>query len=301
MNKVFFGNEGLTSTSGAYYCNIAQEIIQARKEKLNELKFFEVSITSIDSELYKVISKGTQDISFIKEYLEDIAEMNSFCAWVREAIKEKEEALSEIDNKNMEDWALENNIQLPIAPDVYTRISKVNENYVIDTWDVDKRNTYLRLEAYASAYGKYIHPNGPISTARKEAHIADANPCYKEGTGKDTIIYNQDLSVPIEVIDAMFMELQSIYRSYEKELNFMKAKLQEEVNARNIAIEAKNKEIIANYTKEYEKYSSALESLRSDFNSWKTSEREKISNLKIILPQNLIKTFDKIKWQENLQ
>ena len=189
MNTVFFGNEGLTSTSGAYYCNIAQEIIQSKIEKLNNAKFYEVTIASIGSQTYQLMSKGVTSLSFINKFLQEIAKMNSFCAWVREAIKEKDNALSEIASKDIEDWAIENNIKLPVAPDPVIKIHSIDESYIINTWDADKRNKYFKLEAFASTYGKYIHPNGALSNAKKEAYIAESNPCYKEGSGRDTVIY----------------------------------------------------------------------------------------------------------------
>ena len=42
-NKVFFareGEQGLTSTSGSYYANVAQEMIQAATERLNSVRFY---------------------------------------------------------------------------------------------------------------------------------------------------------------------------------------------------------------------------------------------------------------------
>ena len=40
MNNVFFGQDGLTSTSANYYANIAKELQEAAAERLNNLRFF---------------------------------------------------------------------------------------------------------------------------------------------------------------------------------------------------------------------------------------------------------------------
>lgn len=45
--SVFFGNEGLTSTSANYYANVAQEMIQAATERLNSVRFYQVFVASI--------------------------------------------------------------------------------------------------------------------------------------------------------------------------------------------------------------------------------------------------------------
>ena len=89
--SIFFGKEGLTSTSANYYANVAQEMIQAATERLNGVKFYQVSVASIGGGEKQLMTVGQTSLDFIKDDLEKSAEMNSFCAWVREAIKKKEE------------------------------------------------------------------------------------------------------------------------------------------------------------------------------------------------------------------
>lgn len=105
--SVFFGNEGLTSTSANYYANIAQEMIQAATERLNGVKFYQVSVASIGGGEKQLMTVGQTSIGFIKNDLEKCAEMNSFCAWVREAIKKKEEMISYLAATSIEKWAKE--------------------------------------------------------------------------------------------------------------------------------------------------------------------------------------------------
>lgn len=45
--SVFFGNEGLTSTSANYYANVAQEMIQAATERLNSVTRSSTLISSL--------------------------------------------------------------------------------------------------------------------------------------------------------------------------------------------------------------------------------------------------------------
>lgn len=297
-NKVFFTREqGLTSTSGSYYCNVAQEMIQAATERLNSVKFYQVSVASIGGGEKQLMTVGQTSLDFIKGDLEKSAEMNSFCAWVREAVKKKEELISDITNYSFEDWAKENNIEIPETPSHPDSFIKADEEEVIDSWDVNKRNKYLRLEAFASTYGKYIHPKGAFSIARKDAHAAKNCPIYKEGTGRDLILYYQDPTIKIEDIDAMFMSLQDTYRSYEKELNAMKAELKETINKLDMVREQEYQDKISEFRANYERYNSKMKEIRSQFNNWKTSEQERISQLKIALPTNLLRIFEEIKKQ----
>ncbi len=295
--SVFFGNEGLTSTSANYYANVAQEMIQAATERLNSVKFYQVSVASIGGGEKQLMTVGQTSLDFIKDDLEKSAEMNSFCAWVREAIKKKEELISYTTACSIEKWARENNVEIPEQPQYPDSPIKADEKEVMDSWDANKRNKYLRLEAFASTYGKYIHPKGAFSKARKEVHAAENCPIYKEGSGRDLILYYQDPTIEVEKVDNMFMSLQDTYRSYEKELNALKAELKEEVNKLSNTQEQEYREKMAEFKAKYDKYTSELGELRSRFNSWKTSEMERISKLKIALPKNLLDIFEEIRRQ----
>ena len=294
---VFFGNEGLTSTSANYYANVAQEMIQAATERLNSVRFYQVFVASIGGGEKQLMTVGQTSLDFIKDDLEKSAEMNSFCAWVREAIKKKEELISYTTACSIEKWARENNVEIPEQPQYPDSPIKADEKEVMDSWDANKRNKYLRLEAFASTYGKYIHPKGAFSKARKEVHAAENCPIYKEGSGRDLILYYQDPTIEVEKVDNMFMSLQDTYRSYEKELNALKAELKEEVNKLSNTQEQEYREKMAEFKAKYDKYTSELGELRSRFNSWKTSEMERISKLKIALPKNLLDIFEEIRRQ----
>lgn len=295
--SVFFGNEGLTSTSANYYANVAQEMIQAATERLNSVKFYQVFVASIGGGEKQLMTVGQTAMGFIEKDLEKSAEMNSFCAWVREAIKKKEEMISSVSACSIEKWARENGVEIPEEPDYPSSACRAEEKDVVDSWDVNKRNKYLRLEAFASTYGKYIHPKGAFSKARKDVHAAKNCPIYKEGSGRDLILYYQDPTVDPERVDSMFMSLQDKYRSYEKELNSLKAEIKETVNKIDMTREREYREKMAEFKAKYDKYTSELGELRSRFNSWKTSEMERISKLKIALPKNLLDIFEEIRRQ----
>ncbi len=295
--SVFFGNEGLTSTNANYYCNIAQEAIKSSLERLNSVRFYETSVASIEGNNSKLMSTGLSSMDFIQNDLENIANMNSFCAWVREAIKTKDNLISLVDYTSLPYWAEVNNITVPELPERPGKPSMKEEKDIVDSWDRNKRNRYLRLEAFASTYGKYIHPNGAFSRARKDAHYAVNNPISKEGTGRDLILYYQTPTLDVEKVDDMFMQLQDIYRSYEKELNSMKAEIKECLNNENRSIEEKYQSELAKFKADYDNYTSEMSRLESLLNQWKISERDRLSKLKIVLPNNLLGIFEEIKKQ----
>lgn len=295
MNNVYFSNEGMTSTTANFYANIAKELQNAATERLNSVKFFKTSVAVIGSNEKQLMEAGNQDLEFIPNDLKTLAEMNAFCAWVREAIKEKELQITTIQRGSLESWAKAMGIEIPTMPE-YPKDPKLSSEIdVINSWDINKRNKYLRLEAFAATLGKYIHPDGAYSRARKKAHTAINNPITKEGTGRDMILYYTEPSVNIDDVDSMFMELQDQYRRYEQELNQMKAEIKDTVN--NLTREAYDA-----HAKEQDKYNelarvynSAWNELRTKYTTWRTNELERISKLKITIPDALKATFNKIK------
>ena len=291
MNNVYFSNEGLTSTTANYYANIAKELQMAASERLNNVQMYNTSVAVIGSREKQLMSAGLRDLTFITLDLPHLASLNAFCAWVREAIKEKEEQSKDVRQLTIEHWAERMGIKLPEWPSHPTDPAVITEQDVMNTWDINKRNKYLRLEAFAATYGKYIHPDGAFSKARKRAHEVVNKPITKEGVGRDMVLYYSDLTVDPQVIDSTFMSLQDQYRSYEKELNQMKAELKESVNDLTRKAYEKYQLDVAHWKEQQKLYSSELGKLQSEWVKWRTDELERISQLKITIPDALKDIF----------
>ena len=291
MNNVYFSNEGLTSTTANYYANIAKELQMAASERLNNVQMYNTSVAVIGSREKQLMSAGLRDLTFITLDLPHLASLNAFCAWVREAIKEKEEQSKDVRQLTIEHWAERMGIKLPEWPSHPTDPAVITEQDVMNTWDINKRNKYLRLEAFAATYGKYIHPDGAFSKARKRAHEVVNKPITKEGVGRDMVLYYSNLTVDPQVIDSTFMSLQDQYRSYEKELNQMKAELKESVNDLTRKAYEKYQLDVAHWKEQQKLYSSELGKLQSEWVKWRTDELERISQLKITIPDALKDIF----------
>lgn len=298
MNNVYFGPSGITSTEGNHLANIAKEMIKCTEKKLYGVKFYQTSISAIGSSARQLMSQGSSDISFIDDALREIAEANSFCAWVREAIKEKEDQQLAVSRKDINEWLKEQGIEIkeePVYPDSYDNIT---ERDIINTWDINKRNKYLKLEAYASTIGNYIHPGKAVKNyndARIAMHNAINNPITKEGSGRDTILYYVETTVEPDVVDAQFLKMQDMHRNYEKELNAMKAELKETVNNINQQKCDEYQVKIDAYYADHREYNAWRNEMRNKLNKWKVSETERLSKLKIVVPKDLKDIFQKVK------
>ena len=295
MNSVFFGQEGMTSTSANYYANIAKELQEAAAERLNNLRFFNTSVAVIGSDNKQLMQAGNTNLNSIEEDLQMQSSMFTFCAWVREAIKVKEEMQRNVQKLEIEAWAEEQDIELPIQPKYPVSIEDPSINDVIDSWDINKRTRYLKLDTFAAHYGKLIHPKGAYSNARKEAHTAVNQPIIKEGTGRDMVLYYREPSVDINEVDSKFLELQDKYRQYEKELNQMKAEIQDTINELTRRAYEEYQAKVDEWKELNKAYNSVWVELRAKYNTWKTNELERISKLKITIPDNLKTTFKVIR------
>lgn len=295
MTNVYFNEKGITSTEGNHLCNIAKELQQAAINRLNSVKFFETTISVIGSNEKQLMSKGNESLDFIEEDLQLVASLNAFCAWVREAIKEKERQQDNIRKLIFDEWAEQLFVELPTSPKHPSKPLVVSEQSVLDSWDINKRNKYLELEAFASTIGKYIHPNGEYSCAREKAHNAINKPISKEGSGRDTVLYHTTPSINIEDVDNLYMFLQSKHREYEKQLNMMKAEIKESVTKLTVENNQHYENLLEIYRKEYSDYNSKLLELRSQYNTWITKTLENISKYKIAIPNNLKETFNLLK------
>ena len=301
MNNVYFAKEGeagMTSTTGSHYANIAKEMIKSTEKKLYGVKFYQTSISAIGSSERQLMSQGSSDISFIDDALREIAEANSFCAWVREAIKEKEAQQLAVNRKDLYEWMKEQGIETREEPEYPDSERDVTEQDIINTWDINKLNKYYRLGAFASAIGNYIHPGKAVrnyNDARVDLHKVVNTPINVEGSGRDTILHYHEPTITPDVVDAQFLKMQDMHRSYEKELNAMKAELKEIVNNTNQQRYDEYQVKIDAYYAEHREYKAWQNEMRNKLNKWKVSETERLSKLKIVIPKDLKDIFQKVK------
>ena len=117
MNNVFFKNGFLTSTEAQNICNVANEVIAGLTDSLNTVQFYNTTITSIvssDNEIHAGI--GNRSVSWIKDEIVTIGQYNSLIAWLKEAIKNKEEALEKLSDIRIQDWSEYKDYPTPKSP-----------------------------------------------------------------------------------------------------------------------------------------------------------------------------------------
>lgn len=276
-DKIFFGESGLTTTSANHIANIAKEKYQLLLKQLETITLYNTNIGLIGSEKQPV-SYGVETLSNVKPSLETIAQLKSLIAWLREAIKAKERLFEDVKSEN---FGLVAPVR-PICENVMT------EDEYVATWSIKKRNRYYFLETMCATIGIYIHPNGAFAKAREEYMNILTNRLKVVGQGRDTTIYEYVPSIDSEEVENTFMALQSEYRTYQAELNSLKYEIEEAIRSDNLAKSNK-------YSSEMQNYEASLENYNAEIKTLRLKENERISNLKIIIPDSLQKIYQEVK------
>lgn len=276
--NIYFGKSGLTSTSASYLANLAQEQIKSDETWFNQLRFFGETMTLLSTGVECQSAIPTiKDLSIIDTTIKRDANLYWFIAYVKEAIKAKEQAVNGL--PDFSEWAHDKLEPSPDSP------NSVSEEDIIAEFDSSKLAKYLRLQQFAALYGKLIHNRGDIASARKIAYTVANNPTHVENLATDVVIKKNELAFSLDEIDEVFNQLQSTRREYDKELNKMKFEILEEVNRRN-------QELGFQYREAYSAWKDKRIKLQSEYRSWYTQKVEEIQTTwKIVIPEELQSTL----------
>ena len=288
---VFFKKEGeegvaLTSTSANHIANLAKEYIQGVETQLNNVCFFNVEVALVGSTSKNIIQTGrtSEVLAKLQSMLEGVAQAKSLIAWLREGIKAKENLMKDLQNIGLEDWCKENGLAYPEAP---KRGHVLTETEYYASLPIKERNRFYQLETEAAVLGKYIHPDGHLSDARKELKDKLQHPLEVDGKGRDALIYIYTPTVFIVEVDNVFFELQKKHREIQAQLNAMKYSCEQAIN------ESINK-VNTEYMAASQKYQAELEGVLGAFKTWKDEKSQEYSKLKIVIPNSLLGIYNTI-------
>lgn len=288
INAVFLSDVGITSTSANHLANIAQETIVGHEAQLTLVNFVSTTLDIVGSEAHsgKLIAQGyTRDkVQQIPQLLGEMAEMNAFCAWVREAIKAKEREQQAVLETTFEEWSKLEGHTIP----EYPYHEEVGEEEALAELNIKERNRYLRLEALAATIGKFIHSGRELSKAREQLKAAINKPYATQGEGASTLIYHHSPSVDEAEVEQLFFSLQQQHREQERELNQMKWSIKQRLSELRL-------ERIAELREAQTAVTERIQQLQADYNRWQTKEHTRISKLKIAIPEELRPTLERLE------
>ena len=294
--SVFFakeGEKGLNETSASHLCALASQVKARYESVLKNVGFIDSFIDVVGSDASpKQTNIGMKSIKEIDEAIKEIGKMNAFISWFAEARELLEKIRKKVDGTTIYSWMEASGIEKPEKPELTSdEVMNSTLDDIIAELSVKDRQMYLALEAKASVYGKFIHPDQPMDKARNRMHEVVSKPYVSDGRGRDTIIYHHVPSIDTNIVDEEFNKLQAEYRKIEQQLNHMKSDLRKKLNIRNTEENNERNLRLRKYKEERAAYDNKMRELTLQFNQWVLDENTKISKIKFIIPDNLKETY----------
>ena len=295
-NSVFFakeGEKGLNETSASHLCALASQVKAHHESVLKNVSFVDSFIDVVGSDASpKQTNTGMKSIEEIDTAINMISKMNAFISWFAEARELLEKIRKKVDGTTIYSWMEASGIEKPEKPELTSdEVESSTLNDIINELSIKDRQMYLALEAKASVYGKFIHPDQPMDKARNRMHEIVSKPYVSDGRGRDTIIYHHVPSIDTNLVDAEFNKLQAEYRKIEQQLNHMKYDLRKKLSIRNTEENNERNLRLQKYREELAAYNNRMHELTLQHNQWMLDENTKISKIKFVIPDNLKETY----------
>lgn len=299
FNDIYFTTEeGMTSTSAQHVSAMANVMVQDIKQHIMGLRLYKKSIRVIgDAEV--TVETVNNTLPEIAESVKRICKANALIAWLREAVKEREQAQKYVSDMSLDDWMKKQGIEKPVSPEPpqMPRINFQDYKTILDTGlSVKEYNRFVELNSALAVYGEMIHEKGLLTRQKSELARIMQNPTEVKESGRDTIIttYKVDVNISAD-IDNLYTELQSEYRKLQAEKNGIEAKFS------NLAMDyqtRKNDEwkaAKAQYDRDLQKVNSELVGIQTQMKEWKKQRLEELAALKIIIPDALKPLYKELK------
>ena len=295
-NDIYFGEEGMTSTSAQHVSAMANVMVQDIKQHIMGLRLYQKSIRVIgDAEV--TVETVNNTLPEIAESVKRICKANALIAWLREAVKEREQAQKYVSDMSLDDWMKKQGIEKPVSPEPpqMPRINFQDYKTILDTGlSVKEYNRFVELNSALAVYGEMIHEKGLLTRQKSELARIMQNPTEVKESGRDTIITRYEAD-DAAVIDEVYTELQARYRKLQAEKNGIEAKFS------NLAMDyqtRKNDEwkaAKAQYDRDLQKVNSELVGIQTQMKDWKKQRLEELAALKIIIPDALKPLYKELK------
>ena len=290
FNDIYFGEEGMTSTSAQHVSAMANVMVQDIKQHIMRLRLYEKSIRVIGDVECKV-EEVNNTLPEISEGVKQICKANALIAWLREAVKEREKAQQYVQDMTLDKWMELEGIEKPTSPQppMMPKINFQDYNTILETGlTVKEYNRFVELNSALAVYGEMIHDKGLLTRQKNELARIMQNPTEVKESGRDTIIttYKVDVNIGVD-LDKLYTELQSEYRKLQAEKNGIEAKFSNMAMAYQTRKIEEWKAAKSQYDRDLTRVNSELVGIQTRMQEWKKQRLEELAALKIIIPNDL--------------
>lgn len=299
FNDVYFTKEeGLTSTSAQHISAMANVMVQDIKQRILGLRLYDKSIRVI-GDVECVVETVNNTLPEIADGVKQICKANALIAWLREAVKEREQAQQYISDMSIDKWMELQGIEKPSCPPT-PPVPKINfQDYktILDTGlTIKEYNRFLELNSALAVYGEIIHERGLLTRQKSELARIRQNPTDVKDSGRDTIIttYMIDENAAVEM-DELYTKLQAEYRSMQAEKNGIESKYSDLAMKYQMKKMEEWKLEKDYYDRSFMIMNSKLMDIQTQMKEWKKKRLDELAALKIIIPDALKPIYKKLK------
>lgn len=296
FNDIYFGDKGLTSTSANHVSAMAGVMVNDLKEHIRGLRLYRKYIRVI-GENETLIEDRNDLMGEMIDTADRISKANSLIAWLREAIKEREAAMNNINSTTIQDFAKLNEIEMPERPTI-PREPTVNFNDLKTMLDagltVKEYNRALELNSSLAVLGEFVHERGLLTKHKQELQHIAKNPIEVKESGRDTIITRYEADDP-NVIDAVYTEMQSKYRKLQAEKNGIDNKWTNMAAEYQVKKRAEYQAALETWKSECAAWDLAYADTKNKWMAWKKEMCDYIAGLKIIIPNDLVNLYTELR------
>lgn len=271
--RIFLGENGVTSTSANHIANMAKELNLEVDSMIKGLSFIDEHVLDASESAKDVILKSgcsEEKLNELMKKLDETCEKMAIIAWLREGIAAKNKLLRNIESFSFNDYLNMKGISVQMPP-----IPSQKETY--DFYDETEKLNELQWNSYASVYGKIVHPDGAFSEARKEMYSAIQSPNDLKEISGNVYVVKKETTVPCETVEKMFFACQDKNREYNKKINSLRYSKEE-------AAKNEYNERYSEYTLEASKMRELHNTLMEEYLAYIKEEKSRISKLKIKIP-----------------
>lgn len=277
--KNILSKNGLTSSEANHITNVTKELV-----KDLEIGKFPLSTASVvqDNGKELPLDENVKNENWIVD-IQRAGELFALSAWLKTAIKYKENLLDTIDRARfipeVEEPELE---KAPSTP-------KTDFEDYLNQLNTKDRAEYLSAEAKAAHIGKFIHNFDAIRQASE--NFSPTSFMRLNGSGETVTVVAERLYSKQELSDGFFT-LQKEHRAAEQVVNLYKSRHKE---WQKETLQDHNSELKSIASRNVDKqlaYNKEVDAARLDFENSGKEQKKEISALKIIVPESLQDTLD---------
>jgi len=280
----FLDTKGLTSAEANYTANIVKELCERISNEIKQLTIFEGVLNFQGKQtIYNKVFK----VDNLEEKCLEEGNLYALSAWLREAIKSKDNLLKQVDLDNFEIKLLNE-----VFIDIEATSKLLTEDEIKYSLPINELADYLACEAKAAHIGKKVHPNGIFEVwfnAIKNTPRVQINDVNKDYVVEfSQIVDEKDLY-------SIYFNLQKEYREAEQKVNYYKAKIKNLLDEKNQKINQQNKAIYNKHREDLELQNSKNLSIQTEIDILRRDKAKEISALKIVIPNELQKTLEYVQ------